>query len=176
MAVENNKSYNDSIPKVFKWIFLTITFQQGLLGIDPGFQYRTSIPLVWNLLYRASKKYMVAPELTLKGQIHYHCLIENESLDRIKFFKQTLPSLKRYGFVDVQYVRSLDNVIAYIYKDKELMEKLLGICLPITQQNVSLKRPSITSLKRMFGNWKEITLDKYGLIMQTKWDRYLTNA
>jgi len=84
--------------------FMTITFRN-----DPDSNiskaYEFTIHGIWNKL-RKSTDFELYPELTIAGRIHYHVMLN--ITDKIKFYKSTLPKLKRdCGYVDIQGIKNL---------------------------------------------------------------------
>lgn len=97
--------------------FITITFRPGLDILQghykPTAQLNETRREVCKLL-RASCRFMVIPEMTLQGRIHYHAIIK--IVDYRKWQRQTLPTFNMWGRFDIQKIKSIDNVYRYLLK------------------------------------------------------------
>lgn len=66
------------------------------------------------IIKRCCDKYVILPEISDDGRLHCHGWF-NVS-DKIKYFKQFLPTMRRYGFIDVRKMKS-PNWFSYITKN-----------------------------------------------------------
>lgn len=66
---------------------------------DPAVGYSMSIQILKHIKL-VSKNFVIYPELTLQGNIHYHGKIYIE--DAVKWFKSVLPKLKKNGYVKIK--------------------------------------------------------------------------
>jgi len=77
--------------------------------------------------------YEMYPESTDNGNIHFH--FRYLLKDKVKWLKKTLPSMKYRGFVLIKKINDRSPKTSwngYIGKDKEEMEQILSVTLPIT--------------------------------------------
>lgn len=98
--------------------FITITFRPGVDILQghykPTAQLNETRREVCKLL-KASCRFMVIPEMTLQGRIHYHAIIKIE--DKIKWHRQTMPAFNKWGRFDIQKIKNIDNVYRYLLKE-----------------------------------------------------------
>lgn len=103
---------------------LTVTYQRNT-GTQPLWQFHDTAYELWGLL-RRSTDFVMFPELTVQGKIHYHGIVR--ITDKYKWFKWTLPKLKSLGFIKIK-----SNVDSgwdeYIKKDQVIMSKLGLSCI-----------------------------------------------
>lgn len=66
---------------------------------DPQIGYAMAVVILKDIR-NISKNFKIYPELTHQGNIHFHGKIYIE--DPVKWFKKTLPTLKRNGFVKIK--------------------------------------------------------------------------
>lgn len=59
--------------------------------------------------------FILKPELTLQGRIHYHAMLR--ITDKIKWYKNVLPQLNKYGRMRVEAVRNGENCMKYMLKE-----------------------------------------------------------
>lgn len=74
--------------------------------------------------------YVLYVELTIEGHIHYHGWFNIK--DKIKYYKKTLPTLKRLGFIKIKS-RVDEGWMKYCLKDQEVMRNT--IALPVRYLN-----------------------------------------
>lgn len=90
-------------------------------GVKPQFQYDECVSTLCNL-NMCCYDFVVSPELNVNGNIHFHGILDIK--DKVKWYKKVLPSFKYMGFVLVK--PNPDTKWKwYIFKDKDLMSKLL---------------------------------------------------
>ena len=107
---------------------ITLTFKY-LKCNSPKGQFRETIQYLTKTLNR-SCKYELYPEWRhTTGHIHYHGTIW--IVDMIKYFKQTLPTLKSMGFILIKKIDNKDKWDTYCKKEKHIAEGILGIEIPI---------------------------------------------
>lgn len=109
-----------------KYAFTWVPDPKKFKGIKPIFQFNDLVPYL-NLM-RKSCDYIIYPELTIAGNMHFHGKISIR--DKKKYYTQTLPSLKYNGFICLKKEPNevWDN---YIKKDASDMQEILGIPLPL---------------------------------------------
>lgn len=108
-------------------ILFTMTYS-NLTGRVP-FQFESTYPELIKVLNEVGP-FELYPEFTLKGTIHYHCLLAINN--KYIYYKHLLPFCRRNGYIDVQYIKYYDKTFNYVNKDVPLNEKLLNVCLPLT--------------------------------------------
>lgn len=111
-------------PKIFK-------------GISPNFQFHDTLPYIKQL--RTCSSFIIYPELNKQGNIHYHGLIH--IMDKVKWYKKVLPTLKYKGFVLIKS-KIDEGWLKYIEKEKSTMESILEISLPLDNSHNLFKRKS----------------------------------
>lgn len=113
-------------------IALTLTYKTHE-SINPLIQFQTTIYQVVRLLRKACSKFEIYPECHDNGDIHYHCILTIK--DKVKWFKQCLPTFKRNGHVKVKLIFDYDVWEEYCNKDALNMFEVLDMKykLPITQ-------------------------------------------
>lgn len=111
---------------------LTITYRDHI-GDDIRFQYDSTIRLIYNILDHSCDEFMIYPELTVNGRIHYHCLClkKNQEL----WQKALIRLRKECGRVKAVEARTPDDWLEYCEKDTDCMKELLGRSFPITQEH-----------------------------------------
>lgn len=125
-----------------KLLALTLTYRQHHY-VDPLRQFQETILQVLLGLRRCCEEFVLCPELTDDGNIHYHATIW--VTDMVKWHKSILPSFRRNGFTKVK--SNVDSKwTEYVIKDVDNMQKILGVELPITEQTDKLKIVSEKSL------------------------------
>lgn len=112
---------------------ITLTFEylhsKTLIG-----QLKDTLPIVTEILHK-STIFQLWPEWRMtNGSIHYHgtiCIV-----DKLKWLKATLPSLKRQGFIMIKKIDNMEKWITYCKKEQEVAEGVLKI--PLSSKNISL--------------------------------------
>lgn len=122
--------------------FLTVTYKCDP-AVRPKKQFDYTIYKLFTLLSK-SCYFVISPEFTMNGRIHYHGLLK--IYDKIKWYKQTLPSLKYEGMVKVETIKYYQKCDDYIKKDVKMMKEILNIDLPIDD---SRKEFMINKSKKM---------------------------
>lgn len=107
----------------------------GTRNTDYSFQYDCFITLLMRMSECADITFTA--ELNLNGSIHYHGILS--ILDKYRFYRRCLPSLKREGFVLIKKIDNLEKWLEYINKDVPLMNKLLKKEFPITYKYKEFK-------------------------------------
>lgn len=76
--------------------------------------------------------YDIIAEPHTNGNLHYHGILQ--VFDKVKYYKQTLPTLKYHGFI---YIKpNPDNGwVEYIYKNYKETEKVLKCTFPFTERH-----------------------------------------
>lgn len=107
-------------------------------GVRPIFQYYETLPFIQMLKH--SCDFTAYPEISPTGHFHWHFKIHHFH-DRVKWFKVHLPKLKFNGFVLIKY-KNIDNGWDdYMSKDKELMQDILQVTLPVISTYNRYKDP-----------------------------------
>lgn len=99
--------------------FLTITLKPYLYKFGSITQFELTQLTVANLLYKATKDFIMVAEHTQSGNIHYHIVLAfSSSLQRI-LLVNTLKKNRMIGFIklDPQPVREALKVMEYMTKD-----------------------------------------------------------
>jgi len=75
--------------------------------------------------------YYLYPELTVNGVIHFHgsVLVKTQE-DKLRYYKFLRYVRKNIGHIMVKPIDNYHKWFNYCRKDKEMMEKILGDCLP----------------------------------------------
>lgn len=139
-TVDSNKEYNKKV-EALQYYALTVTFKR-LHCKTPRAQYWETICELTKTLSR-STKYCLVPEWRLAGSnpgsIHYHGTIM--IFDRVKWLKQTLPSIKRLGFICIKPIKKegLKGWNKYFTKEIEIAEQIVGHPMPIEEVMQRLK-------------------------------------
>lgn len=122
-------------------MFLTVTLNPRWYNRGTKQQYLESIFILHKYLRQFASDYQAYPELTKRGNIHYHIMYTEK--DRIKRYKLLKTMVDQLGDVDFQVPRILINAIEYCQKDRKLMEEVLGVKLPITFADMESARSSL---------------------------------
>lgn len=81
------------------------------------------------------KRYILFPEISDTGRLHYHGKIILSDSQRVSLFKSVKPKLEgRIGFVDVQPVKDDLECLNYCRKNWYTTKTILDIDQPITPQ------------------------------------------
>lgn len=109
---------------------------------SPTAQYKRSIEIIQRLYKDIASKLILYPELTKRGQIHFHGHITVK--DNIKFYKSLKRIEQRLGRVLLKELLSKPNVLArykswdeYIIKDHDLMKEVISYPQPYNIENHS---------------------------------------
>lgn len=112
----NNAEYNKKAEKAQLYA-ITITYK-SLNNKTPYGQFRETAPYITSLLAK-STTFKIVPEWRItNGSIHYHGTIN--IVDRIKWLKQTLPSIKSLGFLLVKPIDNNDKWESYLAKELDI--------------------------------------------------------
>jgi len=126
---------------------ITITFAV-LRSRFPKQQFNETITFVTRLL-KQSCDFIIVPEWRLStGAIHYHGTVS--IFDRIKWHKQTLPSLTNVGFCKFKPIDNYDKWSGYLAKEQCVAQGILGenFFLPIcTHIDKNKEKASAKQLK-----------------------------
>jgi len=100
----------------------------------PRAQFKETIVFLTKTLAR-SCLYTIIPEWRYTtGEIHYHGILCIK--DSIKWFKQTLPTLRYQGYICLKPIDNLEKWIDYIVKQAYIAEGILTMDMPISQEMV----------------------------------------
>lgn len=86
--------------------------------------YRNHLVKIFSKFHRACSMFIICPELTLQGNIHYHGIFQVK--DEIKWFKYILPTMKRQGFIKVKQIDDLPKWSKYIIKKLPIMAEMFS--------------------------------------------------
>lgn len=115
---------------------ITITFKR-LLSKSAFGMFKETAPVVTRILH-PSTKYELYPEWRhTTGEIHYHGKIV--ITDYIKWFKSTLPMLKRLGYCCIKKVDNMEKWDKYLKKEMYIANAISPLPLPITKQVLIVK-------------------------------------
>lgn len=138
MANEN-KEYNQSVARPADYA-ITITFKH-LHTKSPKGMFKETAPYLTKLLSRSTTFSLVIEFRHETGDAHYHGVIQ--ITDYIKWHRDTLPSLKRLGFVCIKvigcslYKRRYTDMFKgwekYYTKEIDIARGLLGDYFPLTK-------------------------------------------
>lgn len=112
---------------------------------DPQLGYSMAIQVLKNIRL-VSKNFVIYPELTHQGNIHFHGKIYIS--DPIKWFKSVLPKLKKNGFVKIKTNLNV-GWDEYCGKQWDIFKDVLDLDKPIDYEYLSkirkLKEPQNNS-------------------------------
>lgn len=108
--------------------------------INPMWTYQEHM-LHLKKLKRCCSTIELYPEFNSNGKLHWHG--ELTITDKIKWYKQVLPYFQYKGFVCVKEVFT-DKWATYMSKDKDMMEEILEIKLPITKSSFTTPKKKET--------------------------------
>lgn len=94
-------------------IALTVTYRKHYSN-NPMQQFKDTLPPLARNLARCAKRFQLAPELTLDGNIHYHGLIDIDN--EYRWFRYIQPWLKRQGFYKAKVPKNLHGWLKYMTK------------------------------------------------------------
>lgn len=120
---------------------ITITFKDIRHGAGPKTQFKESYYWLASTL-EASTDYEMYPEWRMvSGTIHYHGVIIIK--DKIKWLRQTLPRLKRNGFIKIKPVREFMGWIEYCSKEAKEAKEILNVTLPMKNGCIKHIKPEV---------------------------------
>jgi len=125
---------------------ITITFAT-LRSNFPKQQFRETITYVTKTL-KQSTSFIIVPEWRItNGSIHYHGTIH--IFDKVKWYKSTLPSLKKMGYCLIKKIDNYDKWNSYLAKEQCVAQGILGedYFLPIYRYIENTKEASAKLLK-----------------------------
>lgn len=124
---------------------ITITFNKPLeLTMSPRAQYNYTRVILSKLLNISTFDFALVPEFTLAGRIHYHGILKIKNF--AKWVKDTLPPLRRLGFIKLENKISI-KWTQYIYKSLPDTRVILGL-----NENSSI---TIVVTKYDYKEWKD---------------------
>jgi len=104
--------------------FITITYRPSELMVKPYIQFQQTLFDLRKQLQK-SCRYIICPELTIRGIIHYHGIIHIR--DRVKWYKSTLPWLKiNCGHIDISALKNLEKSLEYMTKDYRIYKEIFN--------------------------------------------------
>jgi len=131
LTVQTNKAYNKKV-EAQQCYALTVTFKR-LHCKTPRAQYWETICDLTKTLNRSTLFCIVPEWRTTDGSIHYHGTVK--IYDRIKWLKQTLPAIKRLGFVCIKPIKKdgMKGWHKYFTKEIEIAESIVGHPMPVEE-------------------------------------------
>lgn len=109
--------------------FLTITYKEAKFGVDcyePKDMFIRTIGMVLKRIHKVSVDYLVSPEFTHGGNIHYHIIFSFESVNQMEYFYlKILPAMRRDGFIKIVTIKNMAKCQEYIRKDIIFIQNLL---------------------------------------------------
>lgn len=103
----------------------------------PMAQFQELLPYICRM--KQSCAGVITPELNLNGNIHFHGSILIK--DKIKFYKHTLPMLKKVGFCLMRRIDDMSKWTEYIKKDIEVMKGILDLeSLPLDLEKIKYRQ------------------------------------
>ncbi len=70
--------------------------------------------------------FVFTPEATVEGNVHYHgIIISIKNKKKRKWYNETLPNLKRMGFIKLKKITDMSRWITYMLKDFEDFEYMV---------------------------------------------------
>lgn len=92
--------------------FVTLTFKEHITSFEIANNEFKKFIQRMNYKFKRNLKYLVVPEFTKKGRIHFHVIFFD-----LGYFKQKeLEETWKNGFVFINQIDNVDNVGAYICK------------------------------------------------------------
>lgn len=117
----------------------------------PSFKYNSDKPIIIKYLNKVSDYYILYPELSTDGRLHYHGIIQFR--DMIKWYKSTKHILSSLlGFICLKIIKTnIDNIkwIYYISKDWPITKGVLDI-----QDPLIIKTSNRNNIKKIKKNQK----------------------
>jgi len=134
----------DLSKKILNYYALTITPPYSVNSIR--YDYYNHHKILKRYLNLCSSHYILYPEITTSGRLHYHAVIHLD--DKIKWFKKSKNALKRIGFVKLDPILTqLDHIRWLVYIRKEW---------PTTSGVIGLEQPMIYKKGTYFSEIKDI--------------------
>lgn len=134
--IDKKKSKDDikgERPIILKPIAFTWCPNNKYHTSDPAVGYCMAIQTL-KYLRLVSKDFVIYPELTLQGNIHFHGKIYIH--DAVKWFKNVLPKLKKNGFVKIK-TNLNEGWDEYCGKQWDIFKDVLDLANPIDYQYLS---------------------------------------
>jgi len=129
-----------------------------LLSNDQCTNYVRHYSKYFMKFYQCMTCFVISPELTQNGNIHYHGWFQLR--DRVRWFKQVLPSMKYSGYVKIDPVRKdLRAALKYYKKDILFADEFFAdICVPvpITHHDIIPKESLITKKQKLKKHYEHI--------------------
>lgn len=117
---------------------IAFTWAPRRYSVTPIRTFETDVRVLFPYLHKCSEQFLVYPEFTLKGQLHYHALI-NVS-DKAKWYGIVLPKFNSKGFTCVKVCQNKAKWLSYISKDVEMMRRALNYSdIPLHEDNIPAK-------------------------------------
>lgn len=115
---------------------ITVTFKRLFSKSALG-MFKETAPVLTRILHQ-STSYELYPEWRhTTGDIHYHGKVVIK--DYIKWFKSTLPYLKRLGFCLIKKIDNMEKWDNYLKKEQYIAKAISPLPLPITKQVLIVK-------------------------------------
>lgn len=111
----------------------TQTFTATHLKTPKG-QFKETVVHLTKLLARSTAFILVPEWRATNGSIHYHGILIIK--DRIKWLKQTLPSLRTLGYVLIKPIDNMQKWIEYFTKEMYIASGIIDLQMPICEQVV----------------------------------------
>lgn len=148
-TVKSNKEYNKIVESKTNYA-LTVTFKY-LNCKTPRGQFGETMPYLTKLLHQ-STIFALMPEWRHRdGSIHAHCIIKIK--DIVKWLKQTLPSLKRLGYI---LVKSIDDELKwmdYMTKEIEVARRIIPDCDFPVEKPIKIVKKKDLKTRNLFDDY-----------------------
>lgn len=107
--------------------FVTITLSPKLYKYSSTTQYELTIGELRQLFETSAARWAIVPELTDKGNIHYHGWIVLETKYAYILFLNKLKRKKSLGFCKIndERIKDIDRVFRYMFKEFRLTRTVI---------------------------------------------------
>lgn len=142
-----NKEYNKSVEPNYA---LTITFKY-LQCKTPRGQFGETVPFITKLLHQSTIFSLMPEWRHTSGQIHMHCIIKIK--DHVKWLKQTLPTLKRQGYILVKPIDDELKWMSYMTKEIDIAKSIIPDCTFPIEKPIKIVKHKDLKTRNLFDDY-----------------------
>lgn len=114
-------------------LFYTQTLDNSYKRFSNKKQVLATLPMIHSYLRQFTSDYILYPELTQAGMIHFHGILTLK--DKVKQYKLRKKMSDELGFLKIDSIKDLQASKDYISKEAAIMQDVLGVKLPYTYED-----------------------------------------
>lgn len=125
-------------------IMLTLTYNEASTPCGPlRRQFDKTVRLVRRQINRVSDDFLIYPEYTRQGIIHYHIIFSCIHADaQLYYYTNLMDCFRKKGYIYSKVINNMAGAVEYCSKIKIEMENVLSISLPVSKDTlIDLNRP-----------------------------------